>query len=385
MSRFTALARRHAFDTIIVLGGVQAAFDVVAGQPGAVSHRGRWLIAAVVAAVFFALLGRRRWPFAAPAAVWVIGAGLAFVDVDRVAAGTVFLAGLVAAYLLGHQRDARKAAVGLVIVIAGVEAIVVNQPGSSVATFVVTPLQFSIAWLAGWFSRAWAWQAEVAEERAERAERDRESAARIAVAEERARIARELHDIVAHAMSVMVLQVGAVRHNLPATLEADREALDSVERMGREALAEMRRLLGAMRADGQQAERAPQPGLESIDSLLADVCRAGLQAELHLHGDRFPLPRALDLSAYRIIQEGLTNALKHAHATCVDVTIRYGVDDVHVEVRDDGRGAASSDELGHGLVGVRERVKIYGGEMMAYTAKGGGFVLATRLPLGGAR
>ena len=166
-------------------------------------------------------------------------------------------------------------------------------------------------------------QAEAAETRATRAEREREAAARIAVAEERARIARELHDIVAHAMSVMVLQVGAVRHKLPHGLEEDRDALGRVERAGRTALAEMRRLLGAMRRDGDGLDLAPQPGLDGLDSLLEDVGRAGLPAELHVEGDPYELPRAIDLSAYRIVQEGLTNSLKHANATRADVTVRY--------------------------------------------------------------
>ncbi len=207
----------------------------------------------------------------------------------------------------------------------------------------------------------------------------------IAVAEERTRIARELHDIVAHAMSVMMLQVGAVRHKLPQALDEDRDALWAVERAGRTALTEMRRLLGAMRQDGQALELTPQPGLDRLDSLVEEVGRAGLPVRLHLDGDRFPLPRGIDLSAYRIIQEGLTNTLKHAHASHADVTVRYGSNELQIDIRDDGRGATSNNGLGHGLVGIRERVKIYGGEMTTGTANGGGFVLSTRLPISGGR
>ena len=214
------------------------------------------------------------------------------------------------------------------------------------------------------------------------AERERDAAARIAVAEERARIARELHDIVAHAVSVMVLQVGAVRHNLPATVAAeDRDALGRVEQAGRTALVEMRRLLGAMRREGDGLELAPQPGLDSLDDLLERVGRAGLPVRLHVDGEVSPLPRAIDLSAYRILQEGLTNALKHASASRADVTVRYGPDELEVEVIDDGAGATTNDGLGHGLVGIRERVKIYGGDMNAGPAPEGGFVLRARLPL----
>jgi signal transduction histidine kinase len=144
----------------------------------------------------------------------------------------------------------------------------------------------------------------------------------------------------------------------------------------------MRRLLAAMRRDGDEAELSPQPGLDGLDSLLEEVGRAGLPARLHVEGAPFPLPRGIDLSAYRIVQEGLTNALKHAGATNADVTVRYRRDELQLEVRDDGIGTATSHGLGHGLVGIRERVKIYGGQMSAGTANGGGFVLSTRLPLG---
>ena len=179
----------------------------------------------------------------------------------------------------------------------------------------------------------------------------------------------------------MVLQVGAVRHKLPEALEDDRDALRRVEQAGRTALAEMRRLLGAMRRDGDGLELAPQPGLDGLHSLVEDVARSGLPVGLHVDGDPFPLPRAIDLSAYRIVQEGLTNALKHARASHADVTVRYRLDELEVEVVDDGAGSPTSDGLGHGLVGIRERVKIYCGEMSAATAPAGGFILSARLPV----
>jgi signal transduction histidine kinase len=197
--------------------------------------------------------------------------------------------------------------------------------------------------------------------------------------EERLRIARELHDVVAHAVSVMVLQIGAVRHRLPAS--EDRDALTGVERAGRTALAEMRTLLAAMRRDGDEAELVPQPGLDGLDTLLDEVGRAGLPVRLQVYGEPVVLPRGIDLSAYRIVQEGLTNALKHAHAGTADVTIRYAPAQLQLEIRDDGVGSATGDGLGHGLIGIRERVKIYGGEMMAGSGNGGGFVLSARLPL----
>jgi signal transduction histidine kinase len=217
--------------------------------------------------------------------------------------------------------------------------------------------------------------------RATLAEREQEAAARVAVAEERTRIARELHDIVAHAVSVMVLQVGAVRHNLPASPPEDRDALARVEQAGRTALAEMRRLLGAMRRDEDGLELGPEPGLDALDALVEDVSRAGLPVRLRRDGDPFPLPRTIDLSAYRIVQEGLTNALKHANASHADVTVRYRPGDVQLQVVDDGNGPAPSNGHGNGLVGIRERVNIYGGQMTAGRAPAGGFELTARLPI----
>src|SRR6185503_4919604 len=142
-----------------------------------------------------------------------------------------------------------------------------------------------------------------------------------------------------------------------------------------------RRLLGAMRREGDEIEFVPQPGLDNLNSLLDEVARSGLPTHLHVDGDPFPLPRGVDLSAYRIVQEGLTNALKHARASDADVTVRYRPHEVAIEVRDNGAGSATTDGLGHGLVGVRERVKLYGGEMSAGAAPEGGFVLSTRLPI----
>jgi signal transduction histidine kinase len=296
---------------------------------------------------------------------------------------SIFVIGMATAFLLGNLRDGLLAQVGLGVVVGSAVTIVYNQPGHSTSELLFIPLLFAICWLAGFALRERAEQAEAAEVRATQAERERAAAARLAVAEERARIARELHDVVAHAVSVMVLQVGAVRHNLSEQLAEDAEALRGVEETGRTALGEMRRLLGAMRRDGDGVELTPQPGLDGVDSLATEIGRAGLPVRLHVEGERASLPPALDLSAYRIVQEGLTNALKYARASRADVTVRYGADDVQIEVRDDGDGAASGDGSGFGLVGIRERVKIFGGEMTAGPAPEGGFVLSARLPVRG--
>jgi signal transduction histidine kinase len=288
---------------------------------------------------------------------------------------------MASAFLLGNLRNPLQAGLGLSVPIVGSALVVSMIPGHSTAQMIFIPLQFAISWLAGFAVRESSEQAEAAEQRAQAAERERDFAARVAVAEERARIARELHDIVAHAVSVMVLQVGAVRHKLPAELGEDRNALNDVERAGRTALTEMRRLLAAMRREDEEASLGPQPGLDELELLLAEVERAGLPVQLHVDGEPFPLPRGIELSAYRIVQEGLTNALKHANASTADVTLRYGPRALQLEIRDDGVGSSTTDGLGHGLVGIRERVKIYGGEMSTETANGGGFVLSTRLPL----
>ncbi len=387
MRRLWFLARRYGLDALIVLVAIESALEVaLRHDPGREPRTTAWFTVPATALVVLPLLGRRRFPFAAPVAVWLVAAALSFVD-GRLVVFTVGVnvAGMVAAFLLGNLRDPVQARVGLAIVIGSAAILVSNDPNHTSGEFIFIPILFAIAWLAGFALHERAAQAEAAEERATYAEREQESAARIAVAEERARIARELHDIVAHAVSVMVLQVGAVRHKLPEELEEDRETLQGVEQAGRTALAEMRTLLGALRRDGDELELAPQPGLGALDALAEEVGRAGLPVRLDRDGEPFPLPRAIDLSAYRIVQEGLTNALKHAHASHADVVVRYAPDELRIEVRDDGSGVSTSVGLGHGLVGVRERVKIYGGEMTAGPAPDGGFVLSARLPLRGYR
>jgi signal transduction histidine kinase len=387
VSRIWALARRYGFDALVVVATVEATL-VVAFRVDSENapQTTRWFTVPATAAMILPLLLRRRFPFAAPFTVWLFGAVFSSID-GRLIPFTpaISAAGLAGAFLLGNLNNELQAWLGLAAVVGGAAVVVDNDPTHGAAELFFVPLLFAIGWLAGYALRERAEQAEAAEVRAAQAEREREAAARIAVAEERARIARELHDIVAHAVSVMVLQVGAIRHKLGDELEDDGEALKGVEQTGRTALAEMRRLLAAMRTDDDEAELAPHPGIDRLEALAEEVDRAGLQVRLHVEGEPVPLPRPIDLSAYRIVQEGLTNALKHARAKRADVTIRYRPDELQLEVRDDGAGSATSDGLGHGLVGIRERVKIYGGEMTAGSATSGGFVLSTRLPLGGGR
>ena len=386
MSRIRYVPRKYWFDLLLAVLAITAMLEVVVGRnsPNA-PHMTLWFALPAIAILVLPTFARRRWPFA-PAAHWPLAAGISFVDWRLIPfAISIFVVGLAVAFLLGNLRNNVQAGLGLALAVGGSATVVYEIPGHSVAELIFIPLEFAIGWVAGFAVRERAEEAEAAEVRATLAERERDAAARIAVAEERARIARELHDIVAHAVSVMVLQVGAVRHKLPAALAEDRDALKGVERAGRTALTEMRGLLAAMRPDGDGVEFMPQPGLDGLGSLLEEINRAGLPVELHVDGEPVPLPRGVEVSAYRIVQEGLTNALKHARATNADVSVRYQPHELQLEIRDDGIGSATTDGLGHGLIGIRERVKIYGGEMTAGTANGGGFILSTRLPLSGDR
>ena len=373
-------ARKYWFDLLIAALALAAMLEVIA--TGDSTQTTRWFGLPAIAILVLPIFARRRFPFGGPLAYFVLAAGISLIDWQLIPdRESFFVIGLAVAFLLGNLRNAWQTGIGLVVVVSSLAFIVYKVPGHTTGELVFVPIDFVVAWVAGFALRERSEQAEAAEVRAAVAERERDAAARIAVAEERARIARELHDIVAHAVSVMVLQVGAVRHKLPDALAEDRDALQGVERAGRTALAEMRRLLAATRSDGDEAELGPQPGLDGLDALLEEVGRAGLPVQLHVDGEPVQLPPGIDLSAYRIVQEGLTNALKHARATKADVTVRYGLTELQLEVRDDGEGSSTSDGVGHGLLGIRERVKIYGGEMTAGSENGGGFVLSTRLPL----
>ena len=211
--------------------------------------------------------------------------------------------------------------------------------------------------------------------------RDREVAARDAVAAERAAIARELHDVVAHHMSVMVVQAGAARTVVDADPNAAADALRQIEASGRTGLAEMRRLLEVLKADGASGERTPQPGLAQLDELLANMRATGLPVEAVVEGQPRPLAPGVDLSAYRIVQEALTNSLRHAGGASARVLLRYLPDALEVHVVDDGNGPAG-DGGGHGLIGMRERVQLFGGELTVGQAPGGGFSVRARLPAG---
>ena len=218
------------------------------------------------------------------------------------------------------------------------------------------------------------------ERNAELAERERDVAAREAVVAERARIARELHDAIAHNVSMVVMQAGAERRVLERGAGSPHEVLQTIEEVGRGALGEMRRMIGMLRSDRADA-LAPEPGLADVPTLVGQVREAGLPVELRIDGTPSELPLGIELSAYRIIQEALTNALKHAGDARASVAIRYGNDALELEVVDDGAGASAAvTSGGHGLVGMRERVALYGGKLDAGRRPGGGFAVHVLLP-----
>ena len=367
MGRVWRFFAAWGLDVLIVLAAVGGALGTIArndsDRPDGLQL---WFEVVAITIVPLLLLGRKRWPFAAPAFVWIASAALSFVDHQLITTQPgVYLCGMGAAVLLGGLRSGIQARVGLAVVLISAATVIAHDPTEGIDDLIFSTSLFGVAWLVGFALRARAEKSEVAEDRALRAERERESAARVAVAEERARMARELHDVVAHAVSVMVLQVGAVRHRIPAASE-EGEALKNVEQVGRTALTEMRRMLGALR-QGDDLELAPQQGLDDLESLATHVRAAGLDVRLHREGEPVDLPRSLDLSAYRIVQEGLTNALKHSGGRRADVTVAFESGQLRLEVRDDGPGGfAQTDGLGHGLIGIGERVKAYGGDMSAF-------------------
>jgi signal transduction histidine kinase len=217
--------------------------------------------------------------------------------------------------------------------------------------------------------------------RAERLEREREQEAARAAAEERTRIARELHDIVSHSISVVTIQTQAVRRRLGPEHAAEAADLAAVEATAREALAEMRRLFGVLRTEGESVSLAPQPGLSELGRLVEKVGAGDLRVRLTVEGDAVDLPPGVDLAAYRIAQEGLTNAVRHSGATQADVRVRYRPTRLDIEVEDNGHGLRETGHAGHGLVGIRERVALYDGTVEMTGSPSGGVLLAASLPL----
>jgi len=247
--------------------------------------------------------------------------------------------------------------------------------------FLLPTVVFGGAWIAGRLVQKRQLYAQAFAERARVLELEREVNVRVAAAEERVRLARELHDSVGHSVSVMVVQAGAERLALGEERPTTREALLAIERTGREALAEMSRLLGLLRSGDEGLALAPRPTLAQVHSLVETVRDAGLAVDLRVEGARAALPPAVDVSAYRIVQEALTNVVKHAGAAQATVLVRYGEGLVEVQVTDDGRATGNGNGLGYGLAGMRERVELHGGEFEAGAREEGGFRVKATLPV----
>jgi signal transduction histidine kinase len=377
--------QRYWFDALIVLAALGGVLEIVLDRDAQDAPSLPLALALPLeAGLTLILLTRRRFPFAAPAGTLIAGAVLSFVDGSLVTFSFAgFLAALAAAFLLAMLPDRRQAVIGLAVTLAAILVVMGNDPHRSSGDVFLTPLVFLAVWLAGFGLGRKLEQAQAAEERAARIERQREDEARAAVAEERARIARELHDVVGHSVSVMTVQASGVRRLLKPDQDREREALLVVEQAGREALAEMRRLVGILRRPEEAPALAPQPSLQHLERLVEQARDAGLPVDVQIEGEATELPAGIDLTAYRLVQEGLTNAIKHAKATRAEVIVRYGPDKLELVVSDDGRGFShgSADGGGHGLVGMRERVAVYGGELEAGAKPDGGYALHARLPL----
>jgi signal transduction histidine kinase len=328
------------------------------------------------------------WRVRTPLAVLAVVAGAFFpaailFPLSGDAAFAVWVALLVALYSVGAHAGGWRAVAGVVAMLAVVLGAVAADPeGADAGSYVFFLFVVGGPWLAGRAIRHRRLSERHLEARALAAEREREEKARAAVAEERVRIARELHDVVAHAISVIVVQARGGRRSVTADPKEAREAFDSIEATGREALAEMRRLLGMLRQGDEELALAPQPSLRYLDALVAQVREAGLPVELTVIGQPAALPPGVDLSAYRIVQEALTNALKHAGPATAQVLVRYGTEELEVEVTDTGRRrSAGGEDAGHGLTGMRERVTLFGGELETGRRREGGFSVRARLPL----
>jgi signal transduction histidine kinase len=377
------LSSRYWFD-VLILAGIGMGIAIVVHDHGTFDgpYRSLWLDVPLVVAIVAPLLARRRFPFGAPATVVLAVIATTLVD-DRLVPNNfiTFLAGISAVFLMALLRDWRQAVAGLAIVFGAEGFVARTDPNGGIGDFFSSSLVFGVVWIVGFSLGRKFEEGEEAKERAARAEREREERARAAVAEERARIARELHDVVGHSVSVMTVQASGVRRLLRPDQDREREALLVVERTGREALAEMRRMVGVLRRPEEAPALAPQPSLDHLNRLVEQAREAGLPVELHVEGQAIQLPAGVDLTAYRLVQEGLTNVVKHAQATRAEVLVNYGDGYLEVTVKDNGQGVGNGDGGGHGLVGMRERVSVYGGDLDAGPQPGGGYRLRAKLPL----
>ena len=366
--------RAHPRLTDAVLAGVLVVAGLLEGSL-VDTNRPLWLHQVLTVAVMGALAWRRRFPLSVLA---VVVAGMLVLDSEG--QFSVFAALVIVTFTAGAEVDPPRAWIGLVLSVVpfwvGLALI-----GGAVSDFVAVTVLYGGSWMIGQTLRERNRRNAELAERADRAERDREAEAVRAVAVERARIARELHDVVSHSISVITVQTQAVRRRLGPDHAREADDLAAVEATARQAMAEMRRLFGVLRADGERPALAPQPGLDQLDRLLAESRAAGVQVDAVVEGEAVPLPPGLDLAAYRIVQEALTNVRKHAPGGRVTVRLCFGERDLEVVVEDTGAAApGDGDGAGLGLVGMRERVALYGGALHAGPMTGGGFAVRARLP-----
>ena len=327
------------------------------------------------------LVLRRRFP------IFVLLVALAGFLIAGNAANLAALAGgLIAATSVG--LDENHPIVGALAAF-GVAGAIAAEYGRGTYTTLPVPgwlapfLLIGAAFLAGRVVASGQLQLRQQRERADAMEREHAAAIKEATEAERRRIARELHDVIAHSVGVMVVQAGAARHVMDEKPEAARESLLAVETSGHEAMAELRRLLGVLgeAQDGEPPPLAPQTGIENLDALVARVREAGLPVDLKVEGESRPLPPGVDVAAYRIVQEALTNALKYAGGAPTHAVVRYANDAVEIDVIDEGRLHAPSDGIGRGLTGMRERVALFGGTLQTGPQEGGGYAVRAHLPL----
>jgi signal transduction histidine kinase len=386
----SAAERRPRRSDLLAAGAVTllAQLETWLGDPGDPQAA----YAAAALAMTIPLAWRRIAPIAVFAFVFVPLIAMAAAG-HPLEATYIMLVLLIAVAAVGSHCERRRATAGLVLGLVLLAAVLVaenlvpggseQQPGAGDLVFLGAIL--SAVWGLAAALRERGQHAGALQERAERLEREREERARAAVAQERARIARELHDVVAHSVSVIAVQTGSMRRRLRHERPAEAEELAGVEMTARQALAEMRRMLGLLRADDDDLSLAPQPGMDQVDRLVEQVRETGLSVELQRDGRPRPLSPGVDLAAYRIVQEALTNVMKHAGPANARVAVRFGERELELEVSDDGRGAPpSADGSGQGLVGMRERVALYGGWLDARAGSDGGFVVRARLPIGAA-
>ncbi len=351
---------------------------------GTLMSGGSSLLDVVSAAVLtLPLAWRRRAPLAVAA---IVAAAIA---VDDLVAGwdsavISFDCSIIAAYSAGAHARQRHAAIALAALLAANLVDALGAPGNRAGNLALGIVVFSLVpWLVGQALRRERSRTAQLRELATQLEAEREKRTLDAVAAERGRIARELHDSIAHAISVIAVQADAASKLLRRDPDRARQPLETIQATARAALAEMRQTVGVLRDTGERAPLGPQRGVIDLERLVQEVERSGLPVTLTLTGGVRPLPATLDLAVYRIVQEGLTNVRKHAGPAQARVTINYEPDSLEVVIADDGHlTAPPSDGGGHGLVGVGERVTLLGGELKAAPAADGGFVLQARLPLG---